>query len=79
MDFVPEHYGDGLRGLRGLGDRYQHPGEILYATDSDLYHKQIPDRVVQQILQQGHYNGITNLGGSMGPTAISRDCRCRPS
>lgn len=41
-------------------------GEILYATDSDLYHKQIPDRVVQQILQQGHYNGITNLGGVYG-------------
>ena len=41
-------------------------GEILYATDSDLYHKQIPDRVVQQILQQGHYNGITNLGGIYG-------------
>ena len=38
-------------------------GEILYATDSGLYHRQIPDRVVQQILQQGHYNGITNLGG----------------
>lgn len=41
-------------------------GEILYATDSGLYHRQIPDRVVQQILQQGHYNGITNLGGIYG-------------
>ncbi len=41
-------------------------GEILYATDSDLYHKQIPERVVQQIIQQGHYNGITNLGGIYG-------------
>ena len=40
-------------------------GEILYATDSGLYHRQIPDRVVQQILQQGgqHIHLFPGNGG----------------
>ena len=45
-------------------------GEILYATDSDLYHKQIPDRVVQQILQ--HQIGLDDLrvGRDLGGQAL---------
>ena len=38
-------------------------GEILYASEADMYDRHIPEAVVQQILEQGDYTGITNLNG----------------
>ena len=41
-------------------------GDILYATDEDMYNQRIPESVVRQILEQGGYTGMTNLGGLYG-------------
>ena len=36
-------------------------GEILYASDEGMYSKQIPQQIVDQILEAGNYAGLTNL------------------
>ena len=41
-------------------------GEILYATDSAMYHRQLPNQLVNQILETGTYTGLTNLNGLYG-------------
>lgn len=38
-------------------------GEILYASEQELYTKKIPQTVVDQIQQRGSYTGITTLNG----------------
>ena len=38
-------------------------GEILYASESELYTKKIPKTVVEQIQERGSYTGITTLNG----------------
>ena len=38
-------------------------GEILYASDEGMYSKQIPQQIVDQILERGNYAGLTNLNG----------------
>ena len=43
-------------------------GEILYASENEMYTKSIPNSVVQQIRERGSYTGITNLDG-LYPTA----------
>ena len=41
-------------------------GEILYATDEGMYAKRVPQQMVNQILDQGNYAGLTNLEGLYG-------------
>ena len=41
-------------------------GEILYATDEGMYAKRVPQQMVNQILDQGNYTGLTNLEGLYG-------------
>ena len=41
-------------------------GEILYASDEGMYSKQIPQQIVDQILERGNYAGLTNLNGIYG-------------
>ena len=41
-------------------------GEILYASDEGMYSKQIPQQIVDQILEAGNYAGLTNLNGIYG-------------
>ncbi len=41
-------------------------GEILYASDEGMYSKQIPQQIVDQILEGGNYAGLTNLNGIYG-------------
>ena len=41
-------------------------GEILYATDEGMYAKRVPQQMVNQILNQGNYTGLTNLEGLYG-------------
>lgn len=38
-------------------------GEIIYASESELYTKKIPQNVVDQIQERGSYTGITTLNG----------------
>lgn len=38
-------------------------GEIIYASENELYTKKIPQTVVDQIQQRGSYTGITTLNG----------------
>lgn len=38
-------------------------GEVIYASESELYTKKIPQSVVDQIQQRGSYTGITTLNG----------------
>ena len=42
-------------------------GKILYATDGGHFYtyesSQLPESVVNQVLQEGHFNGMTTLGG----------------
>ena len=41
-------------------------GEILYTSDEEMYNRQIPQQIVDQILEQGNYAGLTNLNGLYG-------------
>ncbi len=41
-------------------------GEILYATDADMYSQRVPQNMVSQILEKGSYTGLTNLDGLYG-------------
>lgn len=38
-------------------------GEIIYASESELYTKKIPQSIVDQIQERGSYTGITTLNG----------------
>lgn len=38
-------------------------GEVIYASESELYTKKIPQSVVDQIKERGSYTGITTLNG----------------
>lgn len=38
-------------------------GEILYASDNEMYTKKIPQTVIDQIQDRGSYTGITTLNG----------------
>ena len=38
-------------------------GEVIYASEKELYDKKIPQSVVDQIQQRGSYTGITTLNG----------------
>ena len=38
-------------------------GDIIYASESELYTKKIPQNVVDQIQERGSYTGITTLNG----------------
>ena len=41
-------------------------GEILYATDEEMYEKRVSQPIVEQIMEQGNYAGLTNLDGLYG-------------
>ena len=38
-------------------------GEIIYASENELYTKKVPESVVDQIQQRGSFTGITTLNG----------------
>lgn len=38
-------------------------GEVIYASESELYTKKVPQSVVDQIQERGSYTGITTLNG----------------
>lgn len=38
-------------------------GEVIYASESELYTKKVPQSVVDQIKERGSYTGITTLNG----------------
>ena len=71
LDVQDEFYSSYMASIAMISDSHvivaDASGKILYATDGSLVYTyentQIPEAVVSQVLNEGSFNGMTNLGG----------------